>query len=199
MRVAGIVLCGGQSRRMGRSKAWLPFGPELMLPRVVRLLRETVRPVLVVAAAGQDLPPLPGDVPIIRDARAERGPLEGLAAGLNALRNQADAVYLSSCDVPLLRPAFVRRLIDLLGEYMACAPQTDGRSHPLAAVYRLGVCDKVQQLLAADRLRLSALLDEVPTRFVTAEELAAVDPGLESLRNVNTVEEYQAALRLLSA
>ena len=59
MKVAGVVLCGGRSSRMGRPKAWLPFGRELMLPRVVRLLGEAVGPVAVVAAPGQDLPPLP--------------------------------------------------------------------------------------------------------------------------------------------
>ena len=50
MTVGGIVLCGGQSKRMGRPKAWLPFAGELMLPRVVRLLRTSVEPVVVVAA-----------------------------------------------------------------------------------------------------------------------------------------------------
>src|SRR5690349_21785016 len=79
----GIVLCGGQSKRMGQPKAWLPFGGELMLPRVVRLLSEAVRPVVVVAAPGQDLPPLPADVAVVRDEERGRGPLQGLAAGLD--------------------------------------------------------------------------------------------------------------------
>src|SRR5262245_60341239 len=105
-RVAGVVLCGGQSSRMGRPKAWLPFGGELMLPRVVRLLGEAVRPVVVVAAPGQDVPPLPPEIAVVRDEERGRGPLQGLAAGLDALTGQADAVYLSSCDVPFLRPAF---------------------------------------------------------------------------------------------
>ena len=60
--VGAIVLCGGMSRRMGRPKAWLPFGPdEVMLQRVVRLVREVVGPVVVVAAPEQELPMLPGE------------------------------------------------------------------------------------------------------------------------------------------
>src|SRR5207248_2368005 len=116
MRVAGIVLCGGRSSRMGRPKAWLPFGRELMLSRVVRILREVVDPVVVVAAPGQDVPPLASDVGIVRDEEEGRGPLGGLAAGLAALEGNADAAYLSSCDVPFLKPAFVRRVIDLLAK-----------------------------------------------------------------------------------
>src|SRR5437667_9469264 len=102
MPVGGIVLCGGQSSRMGRPKAWLPFGDELMLPRVVRLLSEAVSPIVVVAAPGQDVPPLPDDVQIVRDAEQGRGPLQGLLAGLHALQGRADAAYLSSCAVPFL-------------------------------------------------------------------------------------------------
>src|SRR5215475_5887673 len=98
--LGGVVLCGGQSRRMGRPKAWLPFGGELMLPRVVRLLGEAVAPLVVVAAPGQDVPPLPTDVEIVRDPERGRGPLLGLAAGLAALRGRADVAYLSSCDAP---------------------------------------------------------------------------------------------------
>src|SRR5437016_10863619 len=111
IRVAGIVLCGGQSKRMGRAKAWLPFGDELMLPRVVRLLGEAVHPIVVVAAPEQDVPPLHSEIHIIRDEERGRGPLQGLKAGLEALRGKADAAYLSSCDVPFLMPAFVRRLV----------------------------------------------------------------------------------------
>jgi molybdopterin-guanine dinucleotide biosynthesis protein A len=191
----GIVLCGGQSQRMGRPKAWLPFGGELMLPRVVRLLGMAVGPVVVVAAPDQAVPPLPGDVQVVRDEERGRGPLQGLAAGLAALRGRADAAYLSSCDVPFLRPAFVRRLIDLLGDHAICVPQVGDHHHPLAAVYRLEVADAVARLLAADRLRPFFLFEAVPTRIVEAAELADVDPTFQTLRNLNTPDDYQAALR----
>ena len=60
LRVGGIVLCGGQSKRMGRPKAWLPVGEELMLPRVVRLLGEAVGTISPdVATARTTLPLLP--------------------------------------------------------------------------------------------------------------------------------------------
>jgi molybdopterin-guanine dinucleotide biosynthesis protein A len=195
IRTAGVVLCGGEASRMGRPKAWLPFGNELLLPRIVRLLSEAVSPVVVVAAAGQAVPPLPAGVEIARDADPGRGPLAGLCAGLAALRGRADAVYLSSCDVPFLRPEFVRRLVDLLGEHAICVPETGGTRHPLAAVYRVEVADVAERLLAGRRAGPVRLFDEVPTRLVTADELADVDAALESLRDLNTPAEYEAALR----
>jgi len=196
MKVGGIVLGGGQSRRMGRAKAWLPFAEEIMLPRVVRLLSEAVQPIVVVAAADQEIPPLPPEIRLVRDREKSRGPLEGLAAGLAALSGEVDAAFLSSCDVPFLRPAFVRRLIELLGDAAICVPLAGGYHHPLAAVYRLEVAEAVRRLLAENRLRPTYLFEMVPTRVVEAAELAEVDPTLESLRNLNTPEEYEAALAL---
>jgi molybdopterin-guanine dinucleotide biosynthesis protein A len=166
-----------------------------MLTRVVRLLGEVVSPVVVVAAPGQDVPALPPGVAVARDPERGRGPLQGLAAGLEALAGRAGAAYVSSCDVPFLKPAFVRRMIDLLGESQIAVPDVGGYRHPLAAVYRVEVLDVVKRLLAEDRLRPAFLFEQVPTRFVREEELAGVDPGLRTLRNLNTPEDYEAALR----
>jgi molybdopterin-guanine dinucleotide biosynthesis protein A len=199
MQTGGIVLCGGQSRRMGRPKAWLPFAGELMLPRVVRLLSAVVKPVVVVAALEQEVPPLPPEVAVVRDEEKGRGPLQGLAAGLEALGGRVEAAYLSSCDVPFLQPAFVRRLIELLGEHAICVSHVGEHYHPLAAVYRLEVIEAVKRLLAEDRLRPLFLFEAVPTRVVEAAELADVDPTFQTLRNLNTPEEYQVALQAAAA
>jgi len=197
MRIAGVVLCGGQSSRMGRPKAWLPFGEELMLPRVVRLLGEVVAPIVVVAAPGQDLPPLPPGVEVARDPEPGLGPLQGLSVGLQALVGKADAAYASSCDVPFLQPAFVRHLAGLLGEHAVCVPEAEGYRHPLAAVYRVEVGALAARLLAEGRSRPAALFAEAPTRVVTAAELAAAGLTLDTLRNLNTPEDYEGALRSL--
>jgi molybdopterin-guanine dinucleotide biosynthesis protein A len=200
-QVAGIILCGGQSSRMGRPKCWLPVGGEFMLPRVVRLLSEVLSPIVVVASPGQELPPLTGDEIVVSDPVRGRGPLQGLNAGLAALTNGthgAERAYVSSCDAPFLRPAFVRRMVELLGEPDVCVPRVDGFLHPLAAVYRVEIAPVAQQLLNAGRSRLTDLFTAVRTRIVTADELAEADPQLQSLRNLNTPEEYAAALLNLS-
>jgi molybdopterin-guanine dinucleotide biosynthesis protein A len=193
----GVILCGGQSKRMGRPKAWLPFGDETMLQRVVRMLGEVVHPTVVVAAPGQEVPRLSANTIIVRDEEKGRGPLQGLAAGLSALRGRVEAAYISSCDVPFLRPSLVRRMIDLLGDEDICVPFVDGFHHPLAAVYRVAILDNVIQLLAENRLRPVFLFEAASTRTVDAHELIDVDPELRSLRNLNTPEDYEKAIREL--
>ena len=188
------MLCGGKSTRMGVPKATLPFGPETMLQRVVRLLGTTVSPIVAVAARDQELPALPADVIVARDEREARGPLEGLRAGLKALPESVDAAYVTSCDVPLLEPAFVEHMLALLGEHDIAVMEIDGFTHPLSAVYRRAVLSHVEELLAQDRLRPAFLFDAVRTRRVSPGEMRGADPDLRTLRNLNTREDYEKAL-----
>ena len=179
---------------MGSSKALLAFGAETMLQRVVRLLDSVVSPMVVVAAPGQSLPELPAGVTVTRDEQEDRGPLEGLRAGLKALPATVEIAYVTSCDVPLLVPGFARRMIDVLGDDDIAVMEVDGFPHPLSAVYRRDTLPQVEALLAQDRLRPVFLFDAVRTRRVQPAEMIAVDPELVTLRNVNTREEYLEAL-----
>ncbi len=196
MQTGGMILCGGHSTRMGLPKLTLPFGPELMLQRIVRILREVVEPIVVVRAADQELPPLPPEVIVTEDRRASRGPLEGMQAGLLAARGIVESVYATSCDAPLLKPEFVQTMIDLKGDYEIAVPVRDRFHFPLAAVYSVELTETIQKQLDADQLRPRFLFDLVNTLRVPCDELEKVDAGLESLQNLNRAEDYFAALAL---
>ena len=194
MNRGGIILCGGHSSRMGLPKWSLPFGPETMLERIVRLLGEVCPTLVVVAAPDQTLPKLAAGVIVARDRREDRGPLEALSAGLSALPEDVEAAYVTSCDVPLLAPAFVRRMFELLEDHSAAVPISDGYLHPLSAVYLRSLLAVIDELLASDRLRPSLLFDLVSTRRVAPRELVEVDPELGTLKNLNHPADYLAAL-----
>jgi len=195
MKLAGIVLAGGASRRMGQSKALLPFGAETMLQRVVRLLHTVVSPVVVAAGPDQTLPPLPPEVRVITDDRPGSGPMAGMLGGMRPLAGQADAAYLCGCDVPLLEPRFVAAVAERLGSGWIAVPVVEGQYEPLAAVYRLEVLPAAQRLVADGKLSFLSLYREVPIRTIGVEELRTVDPTLGSLLNINTPEHHARALR----
>jgi molybdopterin-guanine dinucleotide biosynthesis protein A len=196
MTIAAVILCGGESRRMGRPKAWLPFGPEVMLQRVVRLAGTVAQPIVVVAAPGQDLPELPAAVSIVRDEISGRGPLQGLAAGLGALDENVDLVYATGTDVPFLEPRWIAQLAELIGEADLAIPSIGGYYHPLAALYRrTAVIPAIVELLSHDRLAAFFLVEAVASRVVLEHELRVVDPQLGTLRNLNHPEDYERALQ----
>ncbi len=217
-RRGAIVLAGGRSTRMGRDKASLAFGSGTLLSRVVSILAGVVDEIVIVARRGQALPALEPparvrgtvhvgrDVGLTREAIARapvivhaydevegRGPLGGLAPGLEALG--APVAFASACDVPFLSDAFVRLMFDALGDADVAIPEAEGRLHPLGAVYRRTVLPHVRALLAQDRLRPVFLLERVTHVKVPEEMLRAVDPQLRSLSNLNTPGDYDAALR----
>jgi molybdopterin-guanine dinucleotide biosynthesis protein A len=196
---AGIILCGGKSSRMGRPKWSLPVGEENCLQRTIRILQQVVFPVIVVAAEDQNITDLPDGVTLVRDEVPEKGPLAGLSAGFDALKSnsQIHSAYVTACDVPLLKPAFVATIISQLKNHDLAVVKEAKFYHPLAAVYRLDLADRVASLLGADRLRPFFLIDESNSREIEVNELRHVDPDLESLRNMNTPSEYQEVLQSL--
>ena len=164
-RVAGLVLCGGTSRRMGYPKAELPFGPESMLARTIRMLEQAVEPVVVVCAVNQPLPPIPDHIQLATDRRPDQGPLEGIASGLAALADRADVVFAAACDLPLLTPEYINRVIELLGDEDAAVPVVDGYYQPLAAAYRTSrVLPNLESMLTAGQRQTCDLFDRVKTR-----------------------------------
>ena len=191
---AGLILCGGDSRRMGKPKACLPFGDEPLLSRVVSQLSEVVAPIVVVGATDMPLPPLPAGVEYLCDRQPDRGPLEGLRVGLAALASQAPAAFVVGCDYPFVASVFIERLATLSARHDAAVVRVDGRLHPLAAVYRTSLVANIDELLGSGRSALLDLITQSNVRLVEPTELADLPSPLASLQNVNTPEEYAAAL-----
>jgi molybdenum cofactor guanylyltransferase len=200
---AGVVLAGGRSSRMGRPKAALEWHGSTLLRRTYGILaRVTTGPVVVVRAAGQDLPELPKGTLVIDDPREGKGPVQGIAAGLSALCGRADIAFICSTDMPFLHPAFTRRVLRVLedsGATDVALPLARGFKQPLAAAYRVSLADAAERLVEADRLRPAFLFEEcaVDTLDDAALKadpvLAALDPDLDSVVNVNTHADYEAA------
>jgi molybdopterin-guanine dinucleotide biosynthesis protein A len=203
MRSGAIVLAGGRSTRMGEPKATLPWRGTTLLDHVANVVRAGTDegPVVVVAAAGQALPPLHPAILTTVDARPGRGPLEAIAAGMRALPADAEAIYISSVDAPFLVPAFVRRLLRALAPGVdLAAPDAHGHRHPLCAAYRRTLLPLLDDRLAADELRLAPLLDEPwallldETALLADAGLRLADPALRSLVNANDRAAYEAAV-----
>lgn len=198
MRWGGLVVCGGQSQRMGRDKASLLFGAEPLLVRMLRLLSSGLGPVPLAVAAGthQVLPPLPPDVLVTTDEIPQLGPLEGLHAGLTGLSHCCDAVVVTSCDAPLLVPATLPLLQNVPGDWDAVVVgEPDGRLHPLCSAWKLSALPAIRRQRDLRNLRLQSLLHEVRTTILPASTLQTVDPHLDSLRNTNDPQTFALALQ----
>lgn len=199
---AAIVLAGGQSARMGRSKALLEWHGSTLVRRAVGLVARAVGgPVVVVRAPGQALPALPPGTELAEDALEARGPLQGMAAGFAAIADRAEIVFVSGVDSPLLHPALVAHVLaSLRPDDDVALPHARGFAHPLAAAYRATtVAPLIVDLLAANSLGTRPLMRRCRVRRLDEAALladpavAALDPQLRSLDNLNQPSEYAAA------
>lgn len=202
-----VVLCGGQSSRMGQDKGGLMFGKERLLQRVCRLTSAAAHSLVVVAAADQRLPELSGcsdKCLVVSDAYPGQGPLGGLLTGMQTLRQKhspADwaraTVWATACDSPFVNPAVIRYLQAKLLQCPrpAIVVQQAGLLHPLAAVYRSSVLPVVGELFDDGVRSLQELLQKLEPEVVAANALQPLDTELLFLHNVNTPADYQAALQ----
>lgn len=193
---------------MGTSKAWLEWDGSTLLGHTLDVLAEALDgPLVVVRAAGQELPALPDAVEVLDDTEPDRGPLPAIGAGLGQVADRAAVAFVASVDMPLLHPAFVARVLDALsgsppgpggevravrpagavaasslragdtGVHDVALPVAHGHHQPLAAAYRTSLAGVIGELVEAGIGRPPSLFERV--RVLRLDEPALLaDPDL---------------------
>ncbi|MGH3998182.1 MAG: NTP transferase domain-containing protein, partial [Pseudonocardiaceae bacterium] len=174
----------------------------LLLRTLGVLARAVDGPLLVVRAPGQPLPDIPPQAEFVEDPEEGLGPLQGIAAGLAALTGRAQIAFVCSTDLPFLHPVFVRRVLNATTDGTdVVLPLARGFPQPLAAAYRVTLAPLVADLVVAGDLRPAFLFRRCATlrlddaALLADPVLAAADPALDSVVNVNSPEDYRTARR----
>jgi molybdenum cofactor guanylyltransferase len=185
------VLAGGASRRMGRSKAALPYGASTLLEFQTTRLAEIFEEVLVVAKEPPAFPYGPGRV--VLDGVPDLAALQGL---IRALEEASDRIFVLAVDLPALPQALVREIArrSLDSPAQAFLPRTEKCLQPLAGVWRRSALDAARRRRALGLLSLVGLAEEVGAEIFEEPEWRAFDPSRVAFTNLNTLEQY-AALR----
>ncbi|WP_279103450.1 molybdenum cofactor guanylyltransferase [Gordonia bronchialis] len=176
-RLAGIVLAGGRSRRMGQDKAALDWDGEPMLARIVRVAAQRCEPILVVAAesssAYQGLFGTGGpQAQWITDEEPGAGPLGGLVAGLRAAAaGGAELAFVCATDMPLISAELIDELLrGVTPSAQAVIAHDSQRDHPMAGIYRTAAAEVVAGVVATGERRMTAALDALTTYRVAVSE-----------------------------
>ncbi|MGC4932535.1 molybdenum cofactor guanylyltransferase [Gordonia sp. DT30] len=188
--LAGLVLAGGRSRRMGHNKAAMDWEGQPMLARIVETLNGSCDSGVFVAAstaspAYQELYGTGGPpAQWVTGEQQGAGPLGGLAEGLATARDHgATLVFVCATDMPLIAPGLIEELLVGMTESADAVVARDAeRDHPMAGIYRVGSAAKVEALLETGERRMTAALDALITRRITVS-----DPSW--LINVNAPED----------
>jgi molybdopterin-guanine dinucleotide biosynthesis protein A len=185
----GVILAGGQSRRMGQNKALLPVGSQTLIGIVIERLREACTHLLLVTNTPETYTHL--DIPMVPDALRERQSLVGIYTGI---LHASEPAFVCACDMPFLNPHLIRFLLSVADGADVVIPRHDGLYEPLHAVYAKACLDPIRRCVARGG-RSVDFLGEVRTRVVDADEIRRFDPELRSFVNLNTPEDYAELLR----
>lgn len=187
--MTGIVLSGGESRRMGTDKAFLKVAGAPLIEHVLRSLKDVFQDIIVVTNAPERYAAY--DVQVVSDALAIRGPLTGIYSGL--LKSSDEYSFVAACDMPFLNSRLISYIAGLAAGHDIVVPSVGGLLEPLHAVYRRQLIEVIEKEIRQDRRQIRGIFDRAKVRYVTENEIDRFDPSRKSFKNLNTPEEYEEA------
>ncbi len=202
--VTGVILAGGNSRRMGENKALMRLGDDTLIEHVIRRVRPVTDELLLITNTPDVYTAL--NLPMYSDIILEAGALGGIHAGLNYASH--DTALCVACDTPFLAPKLLTYLISILDAYDAVVPYTEGdaddiktpsrKFQTLCTVYSKRCIPTIGQMLEASELSVHQLYSHIRTRMVPPESWKPFDAEGFSFFNLNTPEDFENARRFKS-
>ena len=191
-----VVLCGGESSRMGIDKWQLPVGESTLLDHLLGQMEPHDGTVLS-QGSSRPVSCSSSKVEVVEDQIPESGPLEGIRCGLKHLSNRFEFAFVTACDIPWFPPTVVEFLLQQIENHQAVIPVVEDRVYGMTAVYRTDIHPKLTEMVMAQQLKVSLLASELRTNRISKQQLQSVDPQLDSLKNINGPEDYLAYLKEL--
>ncbi len=193
--MTGVVLSGGENSRIPFIKGFLTVDGKTIIERALYALSKVLGRVVI--STNEPERYFPFGVPLIGDIIPEKGPISGILSVLTATGE--DAIFVVACDMPFVNEDLVRYIAgvydkqrrDVSEAVDAVIPVFEGKVEPLFGVYTRSVVEAIETTILTGRKGLIALLDSLNVRYITDEEVRAIDPSGMSFVNINTMEDYE--------
>lgn len=185
----GFLLAGGASSRMGRDKAFIPWGAGTLLTHSIERMKRVCNYVYVVGTVE------PNNVPVtvLADKESGIGPIAAIHTALS--HSTTDWNLIVAVDLPLLSPEMLIWLANFASHSceLAIVPRVKSRLQPLSAVYHRDLLSDVERALEKGESSIHRLLERVNTRIIEEDQLIAHGFNPEMFLNVNTPEDLERA------
>jgi molybdopterin-guanine dinucleotide biosynthesis protein A len=185
-KISVAVLAGGESRRMGQDKAFLPVGGRPVIDRVLERVAPLSDDLTLIANAPLKYNHL--GQRMVGDVYLGKGALGGIYTAIHAARHAHCLVV--ACDMPFLNIDLLCYLVSLAPGFDVVIPRFQESPETMHAVYGKGCLEPIQCCLEADRLKIIGFFDQVRVRTVEREDVARFDPEFRSFLNMNTPADW---------
>lgn len=187
--IAGVILAGGKSSRMGRNKALLELDGGTFIERIADALLAVFSRVFISSDREHEYEFL--KLQTVEDVYKGAGPLAGIHSAL--LRAGTPKIFVVSCDLPLITPDLVRHVLKQVQGTDATIVSIDGASQPLFGVYDMSCLRMLEEHLKDGQYSVLRFLDDVTTHSVALESSRDLGHTI-AVSNVNTPSDYAAVI-----
>lgn len=198
MKVTGVILAGGKSRRMGQNKSLLKIGDKTIIEIIVDKILPIFDEVIVVTNSMEDYTMLKG-VKLIPDIiqTKEANSLIGLYSGILEAENEYS--FVIPCDMPFIDTTLIQYMIDNISDNDIVVPKLNGFYESLHSIYKKTTIEILKSMLDNNNYRINRLFEDYPELSIkkihkdTLDELGVSE---DCFLNLNTLEEYKQAIEL---
>lgn len=191
--VTGIILAGGESKRMGTEKALIQLSGKTLIEKTAHIFKELFPETIIISKD-------PGRFKMtgcreLADKSTERGAMIGLLTALEA--TEREFIFTAACDMPFLNAPSISLIVNSGKGFDVALPCSGGHTHPLHALYSRRCLETMTQSFERGEKSLNRFIKSLPpdrVRLISDEELSVVDPEKESLLNMNTPEELECVI-----
>ncbi|MEZ6175895.1 MAG: molybdenum cofactor guanylyltransferase [Candidatus Scalinduaceae bacterium] len=190
--MTAVILAGGKSSRMGRNKAFLKIQGKTFIERQIDLLREIFDKIIVSANTPSEYTFL--NIPVIKDVYPGKGPLSGIYTGL--MNSRSLHTFFLACDMPFVELPLIQYLKGLVKDFDVVVPQSERGLEPLHAFYSKNCLAPIKRELTRNNLRIISFFSDVKVKIVELDSLTSSKSFLDSIRNLNTPDDYESVKNL---
>jgi len=193
--MTSIILAGGKSSRLGRSKALQAIGGKSLIQWVVDRLAILSTEIIIATAHGEAIPSSSAvRIKTVADIYPGKGPLMGIYSGLIA--SSSSRAIVVGCDTPFLSAGLLEYMTQICSTFDIVVPRIKNKLEPLCAVYSKNCSGHIQRLLEQNELRIDKLFSMVKVKYVEEDEINRFDPEHLSFFNINNQDDLDRAKKL---
>lgn len=181
----GVILAGGENRRMPYPKAFIKIGKESIIERNLKIMGFLFKEVFIIT--NQPEAYFSFGMPMYGDIYNIRGPMTGILTSL--INSRSKRVFVSACDMPFINQELIQYMSSKGNGYEAVVPKYNGKVEPLFAFYSKSMINSIEDALLRDNRGLHDFLRHKKVKYTTAKEIKRIDPQGRSFINLNTPED----------
>ena len=193
--MTSIILAGGRSTRLGRSKALQVIEGKHLIQWVIDHLTILSKEIIIATAHGEVIPCSSAvRIKTVADIYPGKGPLGGIYSGLTA--SSSPQAIVVSCDTPFLSVGLLEYMTQVCSIFDVVVPRIKNKLEPLCAVYSKNCLVPIQELLEQDERQIRKLFGMVKVKYVEEDDVNRFDPKHLSFFNINNQADLDRARKL---